>query len=215
MRLKLFLLLLLSAALPIMAQNTGLSGTVVDATSGSPIVGASIMLENQGIFVTTGPSGDFRISNATAGDDRVQIVAYGYQDIVSPISITNGAISNMGVLRMNTSLLEGSVFQDDQDFAFDQSDLDDDEGTSQSITTLTGASDSWARIWLRRSSAVIVSSPLRKTLSPIIHLSRHLMQGGLFAKWDLLLWEFRFIIYAVLLSDVDLCRYVTDYRHLQ
>lgn len=141
MRLKLFLLLLLSATLPIMAQNTGLSGTVVDASTGTPIAGASIMLENQGIFATTGPSGDFRISTATAGNDRIQIVAYGYQDIINPVTITTGAISDLGTMKMNTSLLEGNIFQDDQDFLFDQSDLDDDEGVNQSISTLTGASD--------------------------------------------------------------------------
>jgi hypothetical protein len=61
---KLFLLLLILAVMPVAAQHTGLQGVVVDAESGTPIVGATVLLPEQGISVTTGPSGDFQISNA-------------------------------------------------------------------------------------------------------------------------------------------------------
>ena len=76
MRLKLFLLLLLAAILPSFAQSTGVAGTVVDNNTGAPVAGANVMLDKQGIYVTTGPSGDFSISNAQPGEDLHVIVAY-------------------------------------------------------------------------------------------------------------------------------------------
>ena len=41
MKLKLFITLLLLAVMPAFAQNTGVSGVVVDADSGQPIAGAT------------------------------------------------------------------------------------------------------------------------------------------------------------------------------
>lgn len=66
MRLTLFLSLLLSAVLSTMAQTAVVTGSVVDADTGSPIPGAVVTIPDQGISVTTGPAGDFRISKARA-----------------------------------------------------------------------------------------------------------------------------------------------------
>ena len=63
MKLKLFITLLLLAVMPAFAQNTGVSGVVVDADSGQPIAGATVLLQ-QGSSAFTGPNGDFRISAA-------------------------------------------------------------------------------------------------------------------------------------------------------
>ena len=46
MRLKLFLLLLLTAVIPSLAQTTGVAGTVVDSNTGVPVAGATVMLDN-------------------------------------------------------------------------------------------------------------------------------------------------------------------------
>lgn len=140
MRLKLFLLLLLSATVPMWAQNTGLSGVVVDATTGSPIPGASVMLAEQGIYVTTGPAGDFRISGAAPGEDLLSIVAYGYRDYVNHVSVTMGHINDLGIIRLSEESF-GQYDQEDEDLVFDESDLDNDEGANQSIGTLLGATD--------------------------------------------------------------------------
>ena len=67
MRLKLFLLLLLTAVIPSLAQTTGVAGTVVDSNTGVPVSGATVMLDNQGLQATTDPSGEFRISTAKIG----------------------------------------------------------------------------------------------------------------------------------------------------
>ena len=61
MKLKLLMLLALFVTLPALAERTGLRGVVVDAKSGMPVVGATVMLDAQGNTVTTGPSGDYGI----------------------------------------------------------------------------------------------------------------------------------------------------------
>lgn len=141
MRIKLFLLLLLTATLPLLAQSTGVAGTVVDAYTGAPISGATVMLNTQGAFVTTGPSGDFTISNAKAGSDVVIVAVYGYNDLTRPVEITAGMINRLGELKLVNSDLNTIYYEDQQDMYFDQAALDDEESSAQSISALTGASD--------------------------------------------------------------------------
>ena len=141
MRLKLFLLLLLAAILPSFAQSTGVAGTVVDNNTGAPVAGANVMLDKQGIYVTTGPSGDFSISNAQPGEDLLVIVAYGYNDLTVDIDMTKGKIIDLGDLKMLSSNLNNVFYEDQNDMFFDQALLEDEEGSAQSIAALTGASD--------------------------------------------------------------------------
>ncbi len=141
MRLKLFLFLLLAVALPSLAQMTGVAGKVVDAATGSPVAGASVFLDGQGISVTTDPSGDFRISNARPGTDVVVVVAYGYNDSSNPVDIISGDIANLGLIGLQTSDMSVGFMNDSQDIYYDESLLDEEEGNAQSIGSLTGASD--------------------------------------------------------------------------
>lgn len=141
MRLKLFLLLLLTATLPSLAQKTGVAGTVVDANTGSPVAGASVMLDGQGITVSADPSGNFYISDATAGNDVLVVVAYGYNDLTLPVEIINNTVSDLGKLRMTSSNFGSGYLEDANDIYYDQNLLDEEEGAAQSIGALTGASD--------------------------------------------------------------------------
>ncbi len=141
MRLKLFLLLLLAVTLPSLAQSTGVAGTVVDSNTGAPVAGANVMLDTQGIYVTTGPAGDFRITNAKPGQDLLVIVAYGYNDLTLDVDMVRGQVTNLGDLKMLSSNLNNVFYEDQNDMLFDQALLDDDEGNAQSIAALTGASD--------------------------------------------------------------------------
>ena len=141
MRLKLFLLLLLAAILPSFAQSTGVAGTVVDSNTGAPVAGASVMLDNQGLYATTDPSGAFTISNAQAGTDLLVIVAYGYQDVNMPVNMVAGRVDNLGNIKMLASNLNDVFYEEQNDMLFDQALLDDEEGSAQSIAALTGASD--------------------------------------------------------------------------
>ena len=142
MRFKLFLLLIMAAVLPSMARPTGVAGTVVDAATGAPLGGASIMLNNQSIFVTSGPSGEFRITNASAGDDVLVVAAFGHNDLSVPVTINDGSVIDLGHIRL-VSVDQDKVYyeMDQADMLFDESELDDEEGNAQSIAALNGASD--------------------------------------------------------------------------
>ena len=141
MRLKLFLLLLLTAVLPSLAQSTGVAGSAADPHTGAPVAGASVMLDNQGLYATTDPSGAFTISNAQAGTDLLVIVAYGYQDVNMPVNMVAGRVDNLGNIKMLASNLNDVFYEEQNDMLFDQALLDDEEGSAQSIAALTGASD--------------------------------------------------------------------------
>ena len=93
MRLKLFILLTLMAVLSVLAQQVGLYGVVVDSRSGQPVVGATVLLDEQGNTVTTGPNGDFRISDARPGNDVLVVLGYGYKDWGQPVEIVRGMTS--------------------------------------------------------------------------------------------------------------------------
>lgn len=141
MRLKLFLLMLLTVTLPSLAQKTGVAGTVVDSNTGVPVAGASVMLENQSIVVMTGPAGDFAITTAQPGSDNLLVVAYGYNDKSIPVEVAKGLVVDLGQIPVVSSDLTSVFYEDQNDMYYDQDLLDDEESGSQSITALTGASD--------------------------------------------------------------------------
>lgn len=141
MRLKLFLLVLLAAALPTLAQKTGVTGTVVNVNTGAPVDGASVMLNSQSIFVTTASDGTFTIDTAHAGNDVLVVAAFGYNDVNLPVEIKDGRILNLDFIQMTPSDITATFYEDQQDMLFDEGVLDDEEGQAQSIVALTGASD--------------------------------------------------------------------------
>lgn len=139
MKQRIHLLLMLLVALPTLAA-TGLKGVVVDALTGKPIADANIMLRDQGAFVVTADDGTFTISEAKAGKDVLQIVAYGYLDLTEDVEIIPGITKNIGELKMKVSSFDASLLNPD-DYVFDESQLLEDEGSSQLIGTIQGAND--------------------------------------------------------------------------
>ena len=137
MRLRLFLLLLLTVTLPGLAQTARLSGTVVNA-NGQPVAGAIVMLDDSGESVTTGPSGEFTLGNLQAGTDVLSVIAYGFSDKAVPVSITSGA-TDLGKIVLSA---DGSAYQESQqEMRADQFALEDEEGNDQTIGVLGGAGD--------------------------------------------------------------------------
>lgn len=140
MRIKLFLLMLMMAALPSLAQKTGVSGIVVDSRTGAPIEGATVMLDNQALSAITDAGGAFHINAAPGADDLI-ILAPGTQDYVRQVIVPDGKLLNLDKIRVESGDIE-SMYQDEQsDLTFDQSVLEDEEGNVQTIAALTGASD--------------------------------------------------------------------------
>ncbi|MCF0219259.1 MAG: TonB-dependent receptor [Muribaculaceae bacterium] len=141
MRLKLLLTVLLTAILPVMAQTTGIKGVVVDSKTGQAIPSASVMLNSQSIFVTTGPDGSFVIDSAKPGDDVLVIAAFGYNDLSMPVVMADGDVKDLSTLELNVSGLADKFYEEALDMRFDQNVLDDEESNAQSIAALTSASD--------------------------------------------------------------------------
>ncbi|MCM1293073.1 MAG: TonB-dependent receptor [Bacteroides sp.] len=141
MRIKLFLLMLLTATFPLLAQQV-VTGKVVDASTGTPVQGAAVMLNDQGTVVLTGPDGGFSISDVKPGNDVIIVAAYGYNDLNQPLVIYEGSDSNLGVLRVaGVQSAEKAFSEARQEILFDQNALEDEEGNAQSVGVLSGASD--------------------------------------------------------------------------
>ncbi|MGM9804095.1 MAG: carboxypeptidase-like regulatory domain-containing protein [Muribaculaceae bacterium] len=138
MRARMLILLSLMFCLPALAQRTGVKGVVVDAKSGLPVVGATVMLEEQGLAVTSGPMGDFSISDAAAGTDRLLVLSYGYKDWMQDVIISANVVENVGTIKL-MGVADGLSKSDDM--ILSESQIEDEEGNSQSIATLSGAGD--------------------------------------------------------------------------
>ena len=141
MRFKLFMLSIVAAILPAVAQNASVSGRVVDSYTGAPIAGATVMLREQGLSAVTGPSGDFTITKAKSGQDWLQTIAFGYADVEEEVTLPNRGNINLGNIKLTNSDNLSDYYEENQDMLFDEQALDDDENGSQTITSLTGASD--------------------------------------------------------------------------
>lgn len=138
MKFKLFFLLLTLAILPAFAQNAKLSGVVVDAESGMPVGGATILLNKQGHSATAGPNGDFLMSNLKPGDDVITVIAYGYADAVREVTLHDNSTVDLGNITMKPD--HDGQYEPDM-LLLDESQIDDEEGNEQSIGILSGASD--------------------------------------------------------------------------
>ena len=145
MRLKLFLLLALFATLPLLAQRTGVQGLVVDAKNGLPVVGATVMLDNQGYAATTDALGKFLIDDARQGTDELLVLCYGYKDWSQAVTIIDGEIENLGTIQVEPVSFESAEVMEYRnavaDMALSESQLEDEEGNTQEVALLSGASD--------------------------------------------------------------------------
>ncbi|MDE5979861.1 MAG: carboxypeptidase-like regulatory domain-containing protein, partial [Muribaculaceae bacterium] len=143
MKLKLFPLMLLGVAVPSVAQTAAVSGTVVDAGTGAPVSGATISIQDQGITVTTGPAGDFRISTALPGETLLTIAAPGYAGGATQLRLYNDQTVSAGNVILVADDDEFVTFNEDNnnELLFDESLLEDEEGNGQTVTALSGASD--------------------------------------------------------------------------
>lgn len=138
MRLKLFMLLSLFLSLHAVAQS-GLRGVVVDSKTNVPVVGATVLLDEQGASAITGPNGDFIITDAKPGKDKLLIFSYGYRDLVQEVEMLMG-IDDLGTILLESS--SSSMTDDDAtDLVLTESQLEDEEGDAQQVSALTGVTD--------------------------------------------------------------------------
>ena len=91
-----------------LAQPTGVRGVVLDAKSGLPVVGATVMLDKQGNAATTGNDGVFVIDDAYPGADLLLVLAYGYKDWEASVDIAPAAIEDMGMIQIDPVSFESA-----------------------------------------------------------------------------------------------------------
>ena len=133
-------LMLAIGTLGVAAAPTGVKGTLVDSRNGRPIGDANILLNDQGIMVTSDAEGNFQISNAQSGTDVLQVIAYGYDDLYMDVDILRDIVKNLGTLKMKVSGYDGSQLSNES-FIFNEDEIADDESSDQSIGTIQGATD--------------------------------------------------------------------------
>lgn len=140
MKLKLFLLMLLASTLAMTAQTAKLSGVVVNSTSGAPLGGATVEL--QGTQATTGFNGDFSLGNLKNGKAYLLITCPGYQPMGIDVNVSDGTLDLGTVVLVPAVDNEvDAYFGNTDDLMFDEAALDDEEGTSQGVSSLTGSND--------------------------------------------------------------------------
>lgn len=141
MRSFLLLSCLITAAAPAIAQKAALSGTVVDANTGSPLKGVLVTLSPQGLKAVTGPNGDFLIQGAKPGDATVSVDTPSFNPYTVNVELHDGQTVTMGQLPLANSDLLTTYYEDQEDIYFDENAIDDEESAAQSVGALTGASD--------------------------------------------------------------------------
>lgn len=140
MRQKLLLLVAAASALGAGAQTAQMRGLVENGTTGSPISGATVSINNQGISSTTGFNGDFTLSGLKDGPAYVTITCDGYLTAGYDIQIVDGKF-DLGTVRLTPLDYTETYYADTEDMLFDEAVLEDEESASQGVTALTGASD--------------------------------------------------------------------------
>jgi hypothetical protein len=67
--------------------SQGLTGTVIDATTGKTVSGATVTLEGQDQSATTNSAGTFKIDGVSAGNYQISVTANGYKDFEGKITV--------------------------------------------------------------------------------------------------------------------------------
>lgn len=139
MRIQTTLLTLLCVASAAVAE-TGVKGLVTDASTGRGVAGANVLLRDQAIFVVTDESGWFTISDAAPGTDVLEIIAGGYEDTYVDVDLHKDMMRNIGDIKLTPSGFEPAG-PDAADMLFNEDELLDDDGMSQAVGSIQGATD--------------------------------------------------------------------------
>ncbi len=121
-------------------SETAVRGRVVSATGHRPIADANVLLRDQEKFVITGDDGTFVITGLGGGADVLNIVAFGYEDLYKDILIRFDRDLDLGDIVLTESGYDGELLDSDS-FIFDEEQIADDDGMTQNVGTIQGATD--------------------------------------------------------------------------
>lgn len=140
MKLRLFLLLLLAAMFPSLSSMAAtVTGVVVNGNTGAPLSGAYVSLVGTDASVGTNFNGQFRLDIPDGATGRLAVQADSYDSWGHDIVEASGLI-NLGEVRL-APVSVSDFYGEAEDLVFDESLMEDEEGASQGISSLTGAND--------------------------------------------------------------------------
>ncbi|MDE6018355.1 MAG: TonB-dependent receptor [Muribaculaceae bacterium] len=119
---------------------TGVKGRLKSSETGAPVADANILLRDQGLFTVSSADGYFSFESCAPGKDMLQIVAFGFEDLYVDIDLKEGATADLGVISLTQSADDNYLMTSDE-FIFDEEQVMEDEGLSQNVGTIQGATD--------------------------------------------------------------------------
>lgn len=141
MRKSIFALLLTITALVSSAayadDATRLVGRLITADN-QGISGATITLGNQGISTTTNANGEFSLTYLEPIDEEVILEADGYVSDIQLIQLRKGQLNDLGDILMQVDIAREA--QEEVLLNLAETDLNDDEGKTQSMASASSAS---------------------------------------------------------------------------
>jgi hypothetical protein len=109
---RLLAVLVAAALLPVglSAQQRGvITGTVVDATTNNPLVGATVRVDGTALGDITNQQGVFRIGNVPAGPHEMTASILGYAQGRQAVTVAAGGTANVTFSLQQTALEIGGV----------------------------------------------------------------------------------------------------------
>lgn len=113
-------------------------GVITDASTGSPLYGASVVLTDRQAQAVTNFNGQFRL-DAEPGSAVMVVTCDGFTPYSTDIDIV-GATYNVGQIMLQPVVVN-DYYGDLSDLTFDEAALENDEGATQNVAALTGAND--------------------------------------------------------------------------
>ena len=137
MKQNLCLFLLMFLSISVFGQETGFKGIVVDGTSGKPLPNVHIVVRDQNIYTRTDKEGVFQVIKNDLGDFVIDLIHPAYSNLITGAHSKSGEIHDFGILSLMPNI-------DDLNVTYtyvDESQMNDEDGSSQTIGNLLSSAD--------------------------------------------------------------------------
>jgi hypothetical protein len=102
-----FALLARSYTEPLAGQQTTLTGVVLDATTGEPVGGALVTVDDAGLRALANAQGRFSITGAPSGAQRIRVSRFGYRELELTVNLTGATAALELRMQVDPVALEG------------------------------------------------------------------------------------------------------------
>ena len=100
-----FLLVLALGFNTAQAQNSGrITGTITDANTGEPLIGAHVMIEGTSLGTATSAEGEYTIRQVRPGDHVLVIGYIGYEEREIPVTVTAGETVELDITLVSVAV---------------------------------------------------------------------------------------------------------------